>query len=77
MKLFNNIETKELNLNIPELKNISEECKDLISQLLERDINKRIKAKTALEYGFCKIGIKMKKRIVRMENRQDEKLLYS
>ena len=76
-EIFNNIENQVLNLNIPELKNISPECKDLISQLLERDINKRIKAKNALEHAFFKIGIKMKKIIGGMENKQAEKLLNS
>ena len=76
-EIFNNIENQVLNLDIPELKNISPECKDLISQLLERDINKRIKAKNALEHAFFKIGIKMKKIIGGMENKQAEKLLNS
>ena len=76
-EIFNNIENQELKLDIPELKNISPECKDLISQLLERDINKRIKAKNALEHAFFKIGIKMKKIIGGMENKQAEKLLNS
>ena len=76
-EIFNNIENQSLNLDIPELKNISPECKDLISQLLERDINKRIKAKNALEHAFFKIGIKMKKIIGGMENKQAEKLLNS
>ena len=76
-EILYNIENQVLNLNIPELKNISPECKDLISQLLERDINKRIKAKNALEHAFFKIGIKMKKIIGGMENKQAEKLLNS
>ena len=76
-EIFDNIEKQELNLNIPELKNISDECKDLISLLLERDVNKRIKAKNALEHNFFKIGIKMKKIIGGMENKQAEKLLNS
>ena len=76
-EIFDNIEKQELNLNIPELKNISDECKDLISLLLERDVNKRIKAKEALGHNFFKIGIKMKKIIGGMENKQAEKLLNS
>ena len=76
-EIFDNIENQELNLNIPELKNISDECKDLISLLLERDVNKRIKAKDALGHNFFKIGIKMKKIIGGMENKQAEKLLNS
>ena len=76
-EIFDNIENQELNLDIPELKNISDECKDLISLLLERDVNKRIKAKDALGHNFFKIGIKMKKIIGGMENKQAEKLLNS
>ena len=76
-EIFDNIEKQELNLDIPELKNISDECKDLISLLLERDVNKRIKAKDALGHIFFKIGIKMKKIIGGMENKQAEKLLNS
>ena len=76
-EIFDNIEKQELNLDIPELKNISDECKDLISLLLERDVNKRIKAKDALGHNFFKIGIKMKKIIGGMENKQAEKLLNS
>ena len=74
-EIFNNIETQELNLNIPEFENISDDCKDLISQLLERDVSKRIKAKKALEHNFFKTGIKMKKIIGGMENKQTEKVL--
>ena len=48
-EIFNNIETQKLNLDIPELKNISVDCKDLITKLLERDVTKRISANKALE----------------------------
>ena len=74
-EIFYNIENQELNLNIPELENISDDCKDLISKLLERDANKRIKAKKALEHSFFKTGIKMKKIVGGMENKQTEKVL--
>ena len=74
-EIFYNIESQELNLNIPEFENISDDCKDLISKLLERDVTKRIKAKKALEHSFFKTGIKMKKIIGGMENKQTEKVL--
>lgn len=74
-EIFYNIENQELNLNIPEFENISDDCKDLISKLLERDVTKRIKAKKALEHSFFKTGIKMKKIIGGMENKQTEKVL--
>ena len=76
-EIFYNIETQKLNLDIPELKNISKDCKDLISKLLERDVKKRIKAKKALEHGFFKTGIKMKKIVGGMQNKQVEKVLNS
>ena len=74
-EIFYNIESQELNLNIPEFEIISDDCKDLISRLLERDVTKRIKAKKALEHSFFKTGIKMKKIIGGMENKQTEKVL--
>ena len=74
-EIFNNIETQKLNLDIPELKNISNDCKDLISKLLERDVTKRISANKALEHNFFKTGIKMKKIIGGMEKKQTEQVL--
>ncbi len=74
-EVFDAILKKPLNLNIEELNHVSSECKDLISQLLERNINKRIKAKKALEHDFFKTGIKMKKIVGGMENKQTEKVL--
>ena len=74
-EIFDAIQGKPLDLNIPELSDVSDECKDLISKLLERDVNKRIKAKNALEHNFFKTGIKMKKIVAGMENKQTEKVL--
>ena len=74
-EIFDAIQEKPLDLNIEELKGVSNECKDLISKLLERDVNKRIKAKNALEHNFFKTGIKMKKIVGGMENKQTEKVL--
>ena len=74
-EIFDSIIRKPLDLNIEELKNVSDECKDLISKLLERNVNKRIKAKNALEHNFFKSGIKMKKIVGGMENKQTEKVL--
>ena len=74
-EIFDAIQGKPLDLNIPELSDVSDECKDLISKLLERDVNKRIKAKVALEHNFFKTGIKMKKIVAGMENKQTEKVL--
>ena len=74
-EIFNNIETQKLNLDIPELKNISVDCKDLIYKLLERDVTKRLSANKALEHNFFKTGIKMKKIVGGMEKKQTEQVL--
>ena len=74
-EIFNNIESQKLNLDIPELKNISNDCKDLMSKLLERNVTKRISANKALEHNFFKTGIKMKKIIGGMEKKQTEQVL--
>ena len=74
-EIFNNIETQKLNLDIPELKNISVDCKDLITKLLERDVTKRLSANKALEHNFFKTGIKMKKIVGGMEKKQTEQVL--
>ena len=74
-EIFDAIQGKPLDLEVEELKDVSNECKDLISKLLERDVNKRIKAKKALEHDFFKSGIKMKKIVGGMENKQTRKVL--
>ena len=56
-KVFENILKSELNLNVPELKNVSEPCKDLINQLLQKKAKKRIKADDALKHEFFNTGI--------------------
>ena len=74
-EIFDAIQSQPLNFDIDELKNVSNECKDLISKLLERDVKKRIKAKDALEHSFFKSGIKMKKIVAGMETKQTKKVL--
>ena len=56
-EVFKNILEEEPNYNIPKLKNVSENCIDLIKQLLEKDSNKRIKANEALKHEFFTNGI--------------------
>ena len=56
-EIFSNILNSKLKLNHPKLKNISEDCKDLISKLLEKNANKRIRASDALNHNFFKTGI--------------------
>ena len=76
-EIFDAIMEQKLNLDIDELKNVSDECKDLISQLLERDITKRITAKKALEHNFFKTGINIEKIVGGMVGIQTERAISS
>ena len=54
-EVFNNVLNQKLNLD--ELKDVSDSCKDLISKTLEKDAKKRIKARDALKHKFFNEGI--------------------
>ena len=56
-EIFYNVLHNEIDLNIPKLKNISNECKDLIKQLCNKNTKKRIKSGEALKHPFFKNGI--------------------
>lgn len=56
-EIFSNIKKSKLNLEHPKLKNVSENCKDLIKKLLEKKANKRILSADALKHPFFKTGI--------------------
>ena len=56
-EIFAKILKDEPNLDIKPLKDISENCKDLIKKLLEKDAQKRIKAREALKHPFFTNGI--------------------
>ena len=56
-EIFDNILNKEPNFEVSELKNVTENCIDLMKQLLEKDEKKRIKADEALKHPFFKSGI--------------------
>ena len=56
-EIFSKILKDEPNLDIKPLKDISENCKDLIRKLLEKDAKKRIKAREALKHPFFTNGI--------------------
>ena len=75
IEIFYAIQSQPLDLNIDELKDVSNDCKDLISKLLELDINKRIKAEDALEHNFFKNGLNIKKIVGGMENKQTQKVI--
>ena len=56
-EIFHNIQNQELNLNVPELKNVSEQCLDLIEKLLDKDADRRIQVQEALKHEFFRKGI--------------------
>ena len=56
-EIFSKILKDEPNLDIKPLKDISENCKDLIKKLLEKDAKKRIRAREALKHPFFTNGI--------------------
>ena len=56
-EIFSKILKDEPNLDINPLKDISDNCKDLIKKLLEKDAKKRIKAREALKHPFFTSGI--------------------
>ena len=51
-EIFNKIKEGKIDFSLPEFKNVSESCIDLIKKLLEPNINKRIKACDALKHPF-------------------------
>ena len=56
-EVFDKVLNEKVNLDIDELKDVSDSCKDLISKLLEKDEKKRIKARDALKHKFFSEGI--------------------
>ena len=51
-EIFEKIKEGKIDFSLPEFKNVSESCIDLIKKLLEPNINKRIKACDALKHPF-------------------------
>ena len=56
-EIFSKVLKEKLNLDIKALSHVSENCKDLIKKLLEKDAKKRIKADKALKHPFFTNGI--------------------
>ena len=56
-EIFSQIKNSKLNLEHPKLKNVSENCKDLMQKLLEKKAKKRILSVDALKHPFFKTGI--------------------
>ena len=55
--IFRSILTQEINVDIPQLNSISQNCKDLIKGLCDKNTEKRIKSEQALNHPFFKNGI--------------------
>ena len=55
--IFENVLHQRLNLDVPQLKNVSESCKDLIGKLLNKNANRRIKSEEALKHEFFINGV--------------------
>ena len=75
-EIFSNILNSTLNLDHPKLKNITENCKDLIKRLLEKKANKRILAADALKHKFFKTGINIGN-LLTGKFKENEKILRS
>ena len=56
-EIFENILNNEPNFDVPELKNVTSNCIDLIKKLLEKNPEKRINADEALNHDFFTKGI--------------------
>ena len=75
-ELFNDILKSEPDFDIPEFKNITNDCIDLIKKLLVKNENKRIKADDALKHNFFKNGINIGN-LLRGKYRENANLLKS
>ena len=62
-EIFRNIKKGNFHFYYPQFKNVSDNAKDLISQLLKYDKNKRITAKDALNHPFFNENINLKQEI--------------
>lgn len=51
-QLSNEIKTKEVDFSSDEFKSVSEECKDLIRNLLKKDKNERFNVQQALDHPW-------------------------
>ena len=55
--IFESILNNEINVDIPQLKSVSKNCKDLIKGLCDKNPEKRIKSEEALKHPFLTTGI--------------------
>jgi len=77
-EIFDNILSKEINVDIPELKSISNNCKDLIKKLCDKNPKQRIKSEEALNHPFFKTGINFSNLLkgVYVENTKELKKIF-
>jgi len=73
-EIFSNILNKKLDLDHPKLKNVTENCKDLIKKLLEKKADKRILASEALKHDFFTTGINIGN-LLKGKFKENEKIL--
>ena len=77
-EIFDNILSKEINVDIPELNSISKNCKDLIKKLCNKNPKQRIKSEEALNHPFFKTGINFSNLLkgVYVENTKELKKIF-
>ena len=71
-EVFDKVLNDTPDLDIPELNHVSNRCKNLISKLLEKDPNKRIKSSEALKDDFFTKGINIGNLLTGKENENEE-----
>ena len=76
--IFKNVLSNEINVDIPQLNSISNNCKDLIRQLCDKNTEKRIKSENALKHPFFTNGINFANLLkgVYSENTKELKKIY-
>ena len=73
-EIFNKIKNEKIDFSSPKLNSVSDECKDLLSKLLEKDENKRIRADECFDQPFL-TGELMKKESEEMNAQNLKNLL--
>ena len=72
--IFKNVLNEDPDLDIPELKNVSKSCKQLITKLLNKNPNKRIKSENVLKDEFFTKGINIENILTGKEEDNKETL---
>ena len=58
LEIIGNVLKGDFHFNHESFKNVSEECKDLICHLLEKDVNKRFTAEDAFNHPWIQKNLK-------------------